>query len=281
MPCDLGRCFGPPREPRHAISSSTLEDLDATDRSSSEQTADGGRDYLIWSGPIPPTSAPDPNDRCGAHQQRDRGRPRTRSQQLRRRRPAGADPIQSPHLPEEASLEILDDGHGMSQDVLLGPWLEPATDFKASGGSRPMGASVHHAAGGGLAQGRRSFCRSAVGPSSHGPDLHGQAHRLEAEFDWNRLDVEIDTWISSPSRGARFARVQDAGWNFPPDRFPSRPLDTRALRSPAAGALAPPRPRLGANPFAIELAIDGRSSRSGRRSTNFPRCTRSGVKSSR
>src|SRR5438552_16039315 len=44
----------------------------------------------------------------------------------------------APHLPEEASLEILDDGHGMSQDVLLGPWLEPATDFKVSGGSAPQ-----------------------------------------------------------------------------------------------------------------------------------------------
>src|SRR5438093_2730357 len=35
----------------------------------------------------------------------------------------------APHLPEQASLQILDDGHGMSREVLLGPWLEPATDF--------------------------------------------------------------------------------------------------------------------------------------------------------
>src|SRR5688572_5211408 len=41
----------------------------------------------------------------------------------------------SPHLAEEASLEIVDDGHGMAQDVLLGPWLEPATDFKAVAGT--------------------------------------------------------------------------------------------------------------------------------------------------
>ena len=39
-----------------------------------------------------------------------------------------------PHLPERARLEIVDNGHGMTREILLGPWLEPATDYKTSNG---------------------------------------------------------------------------------------------------------------------------------------------------
>src|SRR5689334_11154046 len=41
-----------------------------------------------------------------------------------------------PHVPGHAIIEISDDGHGMSRDVLLGPWLEPATDHKAGASKR-------------------------------------------------------------------------------------------------------------------------------------------------
>ena len=47
----------------------------------------------------------------------------------------------TPQTPEEAALEIWDDGHGMSRDILLGPWLEPATAFKASGEAGPLGGA--------------------------------------------------------------------------------------------------------------------------------------------
>ncbi len=46
-----------------------------------------------------------------------------------------------PHLPDVARLEIADNGHGMTREILLGPWLEPATDHKTGNGGA-MGGPV-------------------------------------------------------------------------------------------------------------------------------------------
>ena len=45
--------------------------------------------------------------------------------------------FRNPHG-DDAELEIVDDGHGMGRDILLGPWLEPATAFKTGGSDHPM-----------------------------------------------------------------------------------------------------------------------------------------------
>ena len=45
----------------------------------------------------------------------------------------------SPEDPNLANLELRDNGHGMTREILLGPWLEPATDHKSSGGGGPTG----------------------------------------------------------------------------------------------------------------------------------------------
>lgn len=95
-----------------------------------------------------------------------------------------------PHLPEEASLEIRDNGHGMSRAILLGPWLEPATDHKAASGT---GAS----AGVRSPKGRRRLGSKGVGRFAAqrlGRHLtlvtrtEDDEHELVAEFDWSRLD---------------------------------------------------------------------------------------------
>lgn len=166
----------------------------------------------------------------------------------------------SPHLPEEACLEILDDGHGMSQDVLLGPWLEPATDFKISGGSAPHGGERSP-------RGRRRLGSKGVGRFAAqrlGRQLtvrtsNGQQPTvLEADFDWDHLD-RGDRYLDQLTVPWREVRSRSGRWHgtslaigslrdrWVPARFDRLRLALSRLLGPG----------LGANPFAIELAIDG------------------------
>jgi len=98
--------------------------------------------------------------------------------------------FQNVHLPEQATLAIYDDGHGMGRDILLGPWLEPATDHKSSTG-------VGEFAGERSPRGRRRLGSKGVGRfaaqrlGEHLLVRSRQARNhgvLEAEFDWNLLD---------------------------------------------------------------------------------------------
>ncbi len=94
-----------------------------------------------------------------------------------------------PHLPEKARFEIVDNGHGMTQEILLGPWLEPATDHKTSNGGA-MGGTRSPA-------GRRRLGSKGVGRfaaqrlgdhltvSTATEDLDNV---LEARFNWIALD---------------------------------------------------------------------------------------------
>jgi signal transduction histidine kinase len=93
-----------------------------------------------------------------------------------------------PHRAEEASLEIRDDGHGMTREILLGPWLEPATDFKTSGtgefggerspdGRRRLGS-----------KGVGRFAAQRLGSHLQLQTSTGGESVLEARFDWEALD---------------------------------------------------------------------------------------------
>jgi hypothetical protein len=90
---------------------------------------------------------------------------------------------------EGAELEIVDDGHGMSREMLLGPWLEPATAFKTGGSGDPM-------AGDRSPLGRRRLGSKGVGRFATqrlGRHLflrtaQGAFTELHAEFDWISLD---------------------------------------------------------------------------------------------
>lgn len=166
----------------------------------------------------------------------------------------------SPHLPEEASLEILDDGHGMSQEVLLGPWLEPATDFKAVRGSGPHGGERSP-------RGRRRLGSKGVGRFAAqrlGRQLMvrtstgSRPTMLEADFDWDRLD-RGDKYLDQLTVPWREVRSRSGRWHgtslaigslrdrWVPARFDRLRLALSRLLGPG----------LGANPFAIELAVDG------------------------
>ena len=166
----------------------------------------------------------------------------------------------SPHLPEEAALEILDDGHGMSQEVLLGPWLEPATDFKTSGGSAPHGGERSP-------RGRRRLGSKGVGRFAAqrlGRHLTirtstgRERTTLEADFDWNRLD-RADRYLDQLTIPWWEVRSRSGRWHgtslligslrdrWVPARFDRLRLALSRLLGPG----------LGSNPFAIELSIDG------------------------
>lgn len=96
----------------------------------------------------------------------------------------------NPEDPENARLEICDDGHGMTKDVLLGPWLEPATDHKSKNGRQGRGGERSP-------KGRRRLGSKGVGRFASqrlGGHLTVRTRALEndtelsAWFDWNELE---------------------------------------------------------------------------------------------
>lgn len=166
----------------------------------------------------------------------------------------------APHLPEESSLEIVDDGHGMSKDVLLGPWLEPATDFKAAGRSAPHGGERSPRGRRRLgSKGVGRFAAQRLGRLLTVRTSTGQGStRLEAEFNWDHLD-RSDRYLDQLSIPWRELRSRSGRWHGTSlaihslrDRWiPARFDRLRLALSRLLG------PGLGADPFAIELAIDG------------------------
>ncbi len=95
------------------------------------------------------------------------------------------------HLPDVAALEIRDDGHGMTKEILLGPWLEPATGHKACS-ETPFGGKWSP-------EGRRRLGSKGVGRFATqrlGQHLRLESKtrkmesRLDAQFDWESLDSD-------------------------------------------------------------------------------------------
>lgn len=162
-----------------------------------------------------------------------------------------------PHLQEQARLEIFDDGHGMSQEILLGPWLEPATDHKTENGKGFGGTRSP--------KGRRRLGSKGVGRFATqrlGSHLLLQTATedagtvLEADFDWESLDTpdryldELEIpWREMAGRdwhGTRLVldKLRD---QWTEQRFDRLRLSLSRLVGPG----------LGTDGFAIELVING------------------------
>ncbi len=91
-----------------------------------------------------------------------------------------------------AWIEIKDDGHGMTQEVLEGPWMEPATDHKKGSGQGDTGGESSPS-------GRRRLGSKGVGRFAAqrlGSFLElrtrakGSATELVARFDWRALEKD-------------------------------------------------------------------------------------------
>lgn len=98
--------------------------------------------------------------------------------------------FERPHLADLATLTIQDDGHGMTRDILLGPWLEPATDYKSARGTGIFSGEYSP-------KGRRRLGSKGVGRFAAqrlGSYLAvrsraiGNSSEFQADFEWNVLD---------------------------------------------------------------------------------------------
>lgn len=163
-----------------------------------------------------------------------------------------------PENPESAKLEIRDDGHGMSRDILLGPWLEPATDHKSSEGNGTTGGERSP-------QGRRRLGSKGVGRFAAqrlGTELELRTRaedsitELSAWFDWSTL--EEGTYLDEvriPWREHQPAHIEGHGTHllisdlrdrWTPDRFDKLKLGLSRLISPTID-----------EDFRIEITING------------------------
>lgn len=167
--------------------------------------------------------------------------------------------FQSPERPDETELTIRDNGHGMTRQVLLGPWLEPATDYK-SGRKDGLGGERSP-------KGRRRLGSKGVGRFAAqrlGKHLEvvtratNQPNELRALFDWERLDRAdkyIDEltipWTEEVSETGVWAgtalqiRQLHDRWDL--DRFEKLKLALSRLVGPG----------LEEDEFRIELSING------------------------
>ncbi len=159
------------------------------------------------------------------------------------------------------ALEIRDDGHGMTREVLLGPWMEPATDYKSSKGTGQLAGERSPA-------GRRRLGSKGVGRFASqrlgrhldlSTRMTGAPLELNARFDWSdieRPDRYLDEmeipWAERPpdallSQGT-VLRITSLRDEWTPDRF-------EKLRVALARLLSPDH---GDDSFGIELVIEGR-----------------------
>jgi signal transduction histidine kinase len=165
----------------------------------------------------------------------------------------------NPHLPDQAGMEITDDGHGMTREVLLGPWLEPATDFKETGASGPHGGEW--SPGGRRRLGSKGvgrFAAQRLGGHLLVRTSAGSGATLEAEFNWGQLD-RADRYLDQLTIPWRELRSLRAGWRGTSlaitslrDRWTLARFER--LRLALARLLGP---RLAGDLFSIELIIDG------------------------
>ncbi len=149
-----------------------------------------------------------------------------------------------PEDPTRATLEIRDNGHGMTQEVLLGPWLEPATDHKSgigtggtSGERSPKGRRRLGSKGVGRFAAQRLGTRLEVRTRGDGASTE-----LIARFDWSAL--ERDTYLDQvrvPWREGQVEHIEPHGthlvisdlrdrWSH--DRFEKLRLGLSRLVSP-------------------------------------------------
>jgi signal transduction histidine kinase len=162
------------------------------------------------------------------------------------------------------TLRIRDDGHGMTRSVLLGPWMEPATDHKSTGGQGAL-------AGERSPLGRRRLGSKGVGRFASqrlGTCLRlqtrtaGSPGELRATFDWTQIEApgryldeleipwseEVASTYLEHGTVLEITGLRDA-WSA--DRF-------EKLRIALARLVAPDHSN---GSFIIELGIQGKTER--------------------
>ena len=145
---------------------------------------------------------------------------------------------------QRASLEIRDNGHGMTRDVLLGPWLEPATDYKSAKGSG--GGAGEHSPAGRRRLGSKGVGRFAAQRLGRHLEVRtratGLSTELVARFDWSALEqdqyldqVRIpwreDTAKHVLKQGTHLL-IRDLRDHWTPERFDKLALGLSRLVSP-------------------------------------------------
>ncbi|MFC1575951.1 ATP-binding protein, partial [Gemmatimonadota bacterium] len=166
--------------------------------------------------------------------------------------------FEGPENPEDGRLEIRDNGHGMSRDILLGPWLEPATDHKAAGNQEGLGGE--RSPGGRRRLGSKGVGRFAAqrlgGHLQVWTRTKGSKTELEAEFDWDLLEREayLDEiripWQEHRSKSQALwgthLRISHLHNQWSPDRFEKLKLALSRLINPSVRG-----------DFKIEISING------------------------
>jgi signal transduction histidine kinase len=92
--------------------------------------------------------------------------------------------LREPLEPDEGGIDVMDDGHGMALDTVLGAYLEPATSFRRDNvRSEELGRAV---------TGEKGIGRFAVSRLANELELVSRRPGEEAEtrvlFDWRRFD---------------------------------------------------------------------------------------------
>ena len=119
-----------------------------------------------------------------------------------------------PHHPDRATLEILDNGHGMTEEILLGPWLEPATNYKSQGSKGSMAGERSPA-------GRRRLGSKGVGRFAAQRLGHrllvrsrviGAPVEIETNLDWDVLD-NADQYLDDLTIPWRSVDASNQNWH--------------------------------------------------------------------
>jgi len=163
-----------------------------------------------------------------------------------------------------ALLEIRDDGHGMTRDILLGPWMEPGTEHKSAAGGGGTG-------GQNSPEGRRRLGSKGVGRFASqrlGRRLtvitRAPTSELEllAEFDWRTIenaDQYLDE-LAIPWQERAAEELQPSGTallitdlrdQWTPDRFEKLRIALGRLVSADRDG----------DQFEIDLVVEGRRER--------------------
>ena len=151
--------------------------------------------------------------------------------------------FEKPEDRELGRIEIRDNGHGMTREVLLGPWLEPATDHKAAGDEHDFGGE--RSPGGRRRLGSKGVGRFAAQRLGTYLQVWSRPPRskteIEADFDWESiekgtyLDEVLVPWREHRSRRSRpgtHLRIGGLQNQWSPDRFEKLKLGLSRLISP-------------------------------------------------
>lgn len=165
----------------------------------------------------------------------------------------------NPEDPDRATLEIRDNGHGMSREILLGPWLEPATDHKSGPADGSTGGDKSPSGRRRLgSKGVGRFAAQRLGTHLEVRTRPAGSNELIARFDWTALerDQYLDQ-VRVPWREAAAEHVVPQGTHlkiahlrdrWSPERFERLRLGLSRLVSPTIQEA-----------FAIRILINGAS----------------------